>query len=165
MTKEPDEILADIITEYMGIDPTRVVLAAENWAPPKGQGIYIIIQTDPAEIMGVSQEFIPSTDSEESSMSGFQRLTVIITSRDRSALERKEEGVMALTSTLSQQTQELEQCRIFREGPIQNLSFIEQTQALHRYQIPVKMTFVKTKTKTVSTMTPRPYPSITTEDA
>lgn len=164
MTKEPDKILGDIIQDFMVLDPTRVVVYDENWDPPKDQGIYITIQTDPTDILGVSQNFNPATGEEESSVSAFQRLTVNISSRDRSALERKEEIVMALTSTLSVQRQELEQIRIFREGPILDLSFIEGPRALHRYQIPVKITFVKTKTKTVPFIQPVPYPAISSEE-
>jgi hypothetical protein len=141
--KEPDKILADIITVFMGIDATRVVLYDENWSPPKDQGIYITIQTDPTDITGVSQKYNKDTGANESSLSAFQRLSVNITSRDRTALQRKEEVVMALTSIYSQQQQELQQVRIFREGPILDLSFIEGAKALHRYQIPVKITFVK----------------------
>jgi hypothetical protein len=144
----------------MGLDPTRVVSYDENWDPPKDQGIYVTIQTDPTDILGVSQKFDPATGTEESSLSAFQRLTVNITSRDRTALQRKEEVVMALTSTYSQQQQELQQCRIFREGPILDLSFIEGPRALHRYQIPVKITFVKTKTTSIPMIQPNPAPEI-----
>jgi hypothetical protein len=141
--KEPDKILADILTVFMALDPTRVVLYDENWNPPKDQGIYITIQTDQTETVGISQEFDGFAGTNESSLSAFQRLTVNITSRDRSALQRKEEVAMALTSIYSQQQQELQQCRIFREGPILDLSFIEASKALHRYQIPVKIVYVK----------------------
>lgn len=149
MTKEPDLILADIIQKFTGIDASRIVVYDENWNPPKDQGIYITIQTAPTTIMGVSQIFNPTTGKEESSISAFQRLTVNISSRDRSSLSLKEEITMALTSTYSQQQQEIQQCRIFREGDILDLSFIEASKALHRYQIPVKIVFVKTKTTSI----------------
>lgn len=147
--REPDLLLADIITQFMGLDASRVVVYDENWSPPKDQGIYVTIQTDPSTPLGVSQVFDAATGKEESSVSIFQRLTVNITSRDRSALERKEEVVLALTSTLSQQVQEAQQMRFFREGPILDLSFIEASRALHRYQIPVIATYVKIKSTTV----------------
>lgn len=146
--KEPDLILADIITRFMNIPAERVVVAVEGYDPPKDQGLYVTIQTDPTEIVGTSQDYDAATDTELSSISAFQRLTVQITSRNRDAINRKEEVVMALTSTYAQQVQELQQCRIFREGPLMNLSFIEGAGALHRYQIPVKITYVKTKTTT-----------------
>lgn len=160
---EPDLLLADIITIFMGLDATRVIVSSENYNPPKDQGIYITIQTDPTDIMGVSQIFNPATNSEESSLSAFQRLTVNITSRDRSALQRKEEVVMALTSNYAQQQMEKQQCRIFREGPILDLSFIEASKALHRYQIPVKITYVKTKTISVAVFDTFPDPKILEE--
>lgn len=162
--KEPDLILADIITVFLGLDATRVVVSSENYNPPKDQGIYITIQTDPTEIIGVSQVFNGTTGAEESSISAFQRLTVNVTSRDRSALQRKEEIPMALTSVYSQQQQELQQVRIFREGPILDLSFIEASKALHRYQVPVKITFVKSKTTAnVPAIVPSIYPEILEE--
>lgn len=162
--KEPDDILMDIISTFMNLDPTRVVAYAENWDPPKDQGIYITIQTDPTEILGASQMYDEATDTEQSGVSAFQRLTVNITSRDRTALQRKEEIIMALTSTYSQQQQELQQCRIFREGPILDLSFIEASKALHRYQVPVKIAFVKSvTTSNIPVIQPDPYPEIVEE--
>lgn len=164
MTKEPDLILADILTVFMGLDASRVVVYAENWDPPKDQGIYVTIQTEPTKILGSSKTFDAQHDTEESSISCFQRLTVNITSRDRTALQRKEEVVMALTSVYSQQQQELQQCRIFRGGDILDLSFIEASKALHRYQVPVIMTFVKTKTtSSIPTIEPSPNPEILEE--
>jgi hypothetical protein len=162
--KEPDLILADIITVFLGLDATRVVVSSENYNPPKDQGIYITIQTDPTEILGVSQEYDETTDTETSSISAFQRLAVNITSVDRTALQRKEEIIMALTSTYAVQQMELQQCRIFREGPILDLSFIEASKALHRYQVPVKITFVKTKvTASIPVIQPSIYPQIVEE--
>jgi hypothetical protein len=70
---------------------------------------------------------------------------------------------MALTSTFSQQQQEAQQMRLTREGAIQDLSFIEGASALHRYQVPVKIFYVKVKTKAIPVIDGFPVPEIVEE--
>ena len=157
---EPDLILADIIQTELGLPSGRVVAYAENWEPPKDSGIYVTIQTEPTHVIGSNVTYDPVAKTETKSVSCAQRLTVNITSRDRSALERKEELVMALTSTYSQMQQDANQVRINREGDIMDLSFIEASKALHRYQVPVKIFYLKSKTSPVTFITQFPSPQI-----
>lgn len=161
--REPDLILADILTHEMNLDAARVVVYDENWEPPKDKGLYLIIQTGPTEIIGSTSIFNPSTNTEEPGVACVQTLQVNVTSRNRTALQRKEEVVMALTSSYSQSIQEAQQVKITREGPIQDLSFIEGASALHRYQVPVKIFYVKLKTQDVSVIDGFPDPQIVEE--
>ena len=69
------------------------------------------------------------------------------TSKNREAIERKEEVLMALTSFYSREQQELNSVKIFRTGNILDLSFIEAASAMHRFRIPVIMSNIKEKRK------------------
>jgi hypothetical protein len=141
----------------------RVVVYDENWEAPKDLGLYVVIMTGETEIIGSTAVYDPDTDTEETGIAAAQRLLVNVTSKDRSALSRKEEVIMALTSTFSQQQQEAQQMRLTREGAIQDLSFIEGAAALHRYQVPVKIFFVKVKTKAIPVIDGFPFPEIVEE--
>lgn len=161
--REPDLFLADILVHDMVLDPVRVVVYDENYEPPKDSGIYIIIMTAETKIIGSASIFDPATGTETPGVSCCQKLLVNITSKDRSALQRKEEIVMALTSSYSQSQQEAQQVRLSREGDIADLSFIEGSSALHRYQVPVKIFYNKTKTVGVDVIDGFPDPQIVEE--
>lgn len=142
---EVDLILCDIITQELGIDPARVVVYNQNWEPPADSGLYIIVSTGQFTTVGNTNRFDPDTNEEVKSVSGYTELAIEITSKDRSALERKEEIIMALTSTYSVRQQEDSNIKIFRSGDILDLSFIEGASALHRFRVPVRITSVKEK--------------------
>lgn len=161
--REPDQLLGDILTAFMGIPAGRIVMYDENWEPPKDKGLYIVIVMAEFKPIGVVSTFDPDTQTETMGVSCCQRLLVNITSKDRSAIDRKEEVLMALTSTFSQQIQEAQQVRVTREGDPVDLSFIEGASALHRYQVPVKIFYNKIKTTGVSVIDGFPDPQIVEE--
>jgi len=142
---EIDEILADIITHDLTLDPKRVILYSQNYYAPKDNNMYVIISTRQAHILANTNNYNKNDNTEIKGVVSFSNLDIDITSKSREAMERKEEVIMALTSCYSLQIQEQYQIRIFRNNNILDLSFIEGGSALHRYRISVTISNIKTK--------------------
>jgi hypothetical protein len=140
---EPDKILCDIIQTAMGLADGRVVAYSQNFDAPKDANIYVVVATGPTRVIGSSKRFNPSTNEEEKCISIAQTFNVEITSKNRDALNRKEEIVVALRSDYAQTKMEENQIAIFRTPQILDLSFIEGASSLHRYRIPVIIHLVK----------------------
>lgn len=143
---EIDVILSDIIATDMGLPPERVVVYDEGWKSPKDKDIYITVAfSSPGRVIGLNNKFEPANpsaepptnDREVKIISKQETYNVEITSKNRDALIRYPEVLMALISNYSEQVQESNQIRIFRTGQFQDLSFIEGGSSLHRYRIPV----------------------------
>ena len=146
---EVDLILADIITNELEINPSRVVVYSQNYEPPKDSGLYVIISTTLSRTLGTSNQFDKDTNEEIKSVSSFVNMTVEITSKNRDALTRKEEVLLALVSNYSLQKQEENNIKLFRNLEILDLTFIEGSSSLYRFQIPVTCTRLLTKRKVV----------------
>lgn len=142
---EKDLIIADIITYEMSLSPERVVIYGQNYEPPEDEEIYVVIKTMNGKPLGNTNKFNQDTGNEEKAVSSFNSFEIEITSKNRSAYERKEEILMALTSFYSEQQQELYEFRIFRTNQINDLTFIEGGSSLYRFSIPVRCTDIKKK--------------------
>lgn len=142
---EVDELLADIIQTDTGIDPSRVVFYNQNFTAPKDENIYIIIATEQYTRIGLNNRFDPDTNEEVKTISGYTNVNIEITSKNRDALERKEEILQAIISTYSQQIQEENNIKIMQSGNILDLSFVEGASALHRFRVPLVVSSIKTK--------------------
>lgn len=150
MTTDPDLIVCDIIQNQLGLDSQHIWAYDENIEAPKDSGIYVVVSTGTQKTIGVSSIYNPSTQQETQSISVAQELFIDITSKDRTALQRKEEVLMALGSVYSEQSQETNGVKITRGSNPLDLSFIEAASALHRYRISCFIFYVKTKTVAVS---------------
>jgi hypothetical protein len=146
---EKDLIIADIITQELQINKERVVVYSQNFCPPKDDNLYVIISTRIGKPLSSSNKFDKDTNEEVKSVSSFNDYDIEITSRNREAIERKEEIIMAITSTYSIQKQDENSFRLFRAGNIIDLTFIEASSSLNRFRIPVRCTDLKTKRTTV----------------
>lgn len=150
---KPDIILCDIITNELGIDPTRIVVYNQNWKSPKDDEIYIVVSESTSRIIGNNNRFEPAdseaepptVDREVKTVSDSTTYNIEITSKNTDAKYRKSEILMSLGSDYSEQQQELNNIRIFRTSQILDLSLIDGSSALHRYRIPVIINSVRTK--------------------
>ena len=145
MTTDPDLILADIVQHELGLDNNHIWVYDENVEAPKDKGIYLVVITGVAKRVGTVNYFDSTTNEEVKSVSIMQEYAVEITSKDRTALQRKEEVDMAFISTYAVQQMELQQVQILRTGDVLDLSFIEASKALKRYRVPCVMFYVKVK--------------------
>jgi hypothetical protein len=147
---EPDVLLCDIITHELDIDEDRVVVYDENYDPPKDDLLYIIVSTRKGKPLSVNTKFDYETNEEVSSVTCFDSYDIDITSKNRDAIERKEEVLMALTSFYSIEQQEKNGVKVFRNGDILDLSFIEAASALKRFRISGIISNSKEKRKPAS---------------
>jgi hypothetical protein len=135
---EPDVLLCNILTHELEIDADRVVVYDENFDPPKDDLLYIVVSTRKGKPLSVINDFDSDTNEE---------VSTVVSYDNRDAIERKEEVLMALTSMYSIEQQILNSVKIFRNGDILDLSFIETASALKRFRIPVIIANVKEKRK------------------
>jgi hypothetical protein len=145
MQKDIDILICDIITVGLGLEPEKVVVYSENWDPPKDQGIYIVVSTRRGKPISNVRKYDSTTNEEVQTVVTYDFVDIDITSKDRTALDRKEEVLMALNSTYSDQVQNENNIKIFRLGEIMDLSFIEAASALKRFRIPCIVSNVKEK--------------------
>lgn len=152
-----DEVLADIITNELEIDPSRVVLYDQNFKAPKDQDLYVTIATGPTQIIGGNQKFEPAdpeadpptVDREVKTVVKATTYNVEMSSKNEDAKYRNHEIIMAITSNDAQQKMEENNIAIFRTGQILDLSLIEGTSALHRFRIPVIIHSIERKEKAI----------------
>lgn len=145
MQKDVDILICDIITNGLDIEEDRVVVYSENWDPPKDAGIYIVVSTRRGKPISNVRKYDDDTNEEVQTVVTYDFIDIDITSKDRTALDRKEEVLMALNSTYSEQVQNENNIKIFKLGEIMDLSFIEAASALKRYRIPCIVSNIKEK--------------------
>ena len=145
---EPDIILADIITTELGIDPTRVVVSEDNYQAPTDDNLYIIIAPGNSKIIGSKKKFNPDTNKEIKSVVVSQQYNVELVSKNREALNSKEEVIMAITSDYATRQAELNNFQLYRNGDMLNLSSVEGSSSLRRWRIPLIMTYLIEKRET-----------------
>jgi hypothetical protein len=144
---EADIMICDIITNDMNLNPKRVVVQNQNYEAPKDQSLYITVRTGSPKVLSVTNTY--DNNKEIKQTVNYIPIAINITSRNREAMERKEEVLMALNSTYSRQKQEEYQIKIFRPSQIMDLSFIEGSAGLNRYKIDCIVSQLKTVEKTI----------------
>jgi hypothetical protein len=144
----PDLVLLNIIKEYMELDSNRIVFYNQNFDKPTDEELFIVISQDPAQIISTNQKFDSDTNEEIMSMNMYQQYQIEITSVNRTALERKHEILMAIKSYFGVLQQEINNIKIMRNGNILDLSGVDGARSLHRFQIPVIISYLEIK-KTV----------------
>jgi hypothetical protein len=143
---EVDKLICNIIQNEMNTPNGRIMTKTQNWTPPSDNSYYITVGIRSQKIVSSTNKFVPSTeDKEEKAVLTYTTLDINITSKNREAIERKEEIVMALTSTYSQQQQELYHMKIFRTNDILDLSFIEASSGLNRFRISCIVSSIREK--------------------
>lgn len=145
------QLLGDIISAYMGIDPARVVLNAETFDAPKDSALYVLIIHDPigGEVIGINSSLNESTGMETMGRAAHERFAIEVISRGRAATDRYQEVLFAIKSIIATQLAESNGIRFFRGGDALDLSAIEGAGTLRRYRIPVIVSNVQTKTAAV----------------
>lgn len=141
--READKLICDILVHDLQIDSGRVVVKGQNWNPPKDNNLYIIVSIRDSRILSSTNKIKDS--KEENNVVSYYKIDIDITSKNREAIERKEEVIMALTGYYSQTLQETNSSRIFRVGQALDLSFIEAASAMTRFRVSCMVSQIKTK--------------------
>lgn len=143
MTKQPIEILADIIQWEMGLSDSDVIISNSGVHVPNNKGILIVISLAPVKVISSISLFDHSLNKEKKEASILQFFDINILSADSTAQDRKEEVLLSITSFSALKKGEEEGFRLVRFGDILDLSEIEGDRSLNRYKTSCGMYFKK----------------------
>ena len=150
-TKRPVDILREIIVEGLAIDGNRVMIWNNKSSIPKDEYLFISLE------QAASKPF-SNISKEEDRMDGYyevQTLTTLenynidILSRNLEALQRKEEVIMALRSNYSQSKQVANGMMISKIASLIDISGVEASARLFRFQCVVTLQASYTKEKVI----------------
>lgn len=139
------DILRDIILKEMSLPDDRVNIYNSRYELPEDDNIFVVLEPFTSQVISnrswtesgkVKKEEVLYENQE---LNTHETVKVGIFSRSLDALNRKEEVVMALYSNYSQQQQEENTFKIGRNMPIENLSDLEGSALLYRFEITVSV--------------------------
>lgn len=144
-TRYPIDFLWQILTNaFSDIQPERVMIWNNKSSIPNDDGLFLLIEFAGTKVIANSiQE--QEDDDDEDVLNEVQTLTtqetynIEIMSRDLSALRRKEEVIMALRSTYSQNIQTENGIMIAKIANLIDLSGLEASARLFRFQCAVTL--------------------------
>ena len=131
------------LIEEMGIDEDKVIIYNQKFVIPPTSGLYIYVERKGSqrEISSRNKMIVDALGNanENQDSNWIEDICVGIYSRDLEAEQRKEEAAMALHSIFSQQMQELNSFKIFREVNIIPIGEIEGAARLYRFDLEFKV--------------------------
>ena len=145
------DLLRDIVQQEMGLKDAQIWMYGQQNIIPDGPGLYVVIEYKYSRVYS-NRNLTPVNDgviSEEQNLNTQEFLTVQLFSSNFEALRRKEEAAMALKSVYSQQIQEKYSFKLSVNPQILDLSSLEASKMLYRYDIPVVVLTAYQKTKSV----------------
>lgn len=140
-------LIREILLHELCIKPERIVIYNQKFIIPKSPGMMIYIEPKSAPIAISTRYLMDSSNNEHQDSNWLEEISVEIYSRDIEALQRKEEVAMALYSIFSQQVQEKNSFKIFRNKRIIPINEIEGAARLYRFDIECRVQSWYTKTK------------------
>jgi hypothetical protein len=154
MSREAIVVLVDIIGREMELEAGRVMIANQRWPIPEDPGLYVMIQTISSKAIGAKTwiEQVGVGAFEEVSQAAMNDLIQIdVMSADDSAVQRKEEVLLALTSIYAEKQMEADNLQIARivQG-FSNSSALEGASMLNRFTATVAVSWLKTKRKALT---------------
>ncbi len=132
------ELIRDILVAEMGIDIERVNIFNQKFKIPTDDGLFITIEANGApQIMSNRNITVPTINSftEVQEINTREMIAVSFMSRNLDAYTRAPEALMAIASLKAQQVCEQNAFKIARISPIVNLSGLEGSAMLYRYEI------------------------------
>lgn len=140
--------IAFILKAELSLDDSRVYIFNQKYNLPTDEGLLIAVGMESAKPFG-SRSTVDGNGVETQTVNASAMLWLDLVSRDTSAMDRKEEVIMALGSQFSQQMQEKYSFHIGRlpPVPIANLSEIEGDSVPFRFKIMTQVQYLVKKTK------------------
>lgn len=124
-----------ILLKELCIDEDKIVIYNQKFLLPNSKGMRIYIEPKAPPVIISSRNFMDINNIEQQDSNWMEEISIGIYSRDLEALQRKEEVVMALHSIYSQQMQEKNSFKIFRNARIIPVNEIEGAARLYRFDI------------------------------
>ena len=139
---ESIKVLGDIIKTEMQLADDRIILYNQKWILPNKSDILIILGYVSLNIVAnnTKYETVNNELVEKQSLCKNDILSIDIISRDDSARLRKEETLLALSSTYAQQQLEVEGMSIgLLPVAFNDISEVEGATRLNRYNVNIQM--------------------------
>lgn len=150
------DLLRDIIQQEMCLKDNQIYIYAQPNIIPTDTGLYVVIEYKYSRVYSNRNLNYPtgsgtlSVLTQEQNVNTQEFLTVQLFSRSFEALQRKEEAVMALKSYYAQTIQEKYAFKLSVNPQILDLTSLEASAMLYRYDIPVVFLSAYQKIKTVA---------------
>ena len=135
------DFICDIIEKELDLDESRVLIWNERTKLPKDDDLFVLVgyNGSPKPISSRNILVPLAEGAEEHQEINMQEMISInVCSKNLDAIQRKEEILMAMNSLYAQGSQEANSFKIFKNASIEDLSSLEGSGMLNRYQ----MTFV-----------------------
>lgn len=151
MNREPVKIIADILSREMNIPEERIFIYNDGRPLPKDEEIYIVLYVTSRPPYGAKTSYKDNDGilEEVQTLNVRENIIASIVSKDTTARTRSYEVLMALSSTYAQQVQEKYGCHISMIAPVRDMSFLEETARLNRFDTEVTILTVYEKVKPV----------------
>lgn len=162
---DPLLLFCDIIQNQLGLAAGRVYLWDQKIMQPTDNAIFIAVSVLSCKPFGNTNSHAVSGGNLNSnqSVNMYAQLQVDIMSRDRSAVLRKEEVLLALASDYAEQQQNANSFFIGKLPPgaqFSNLSVQDGAAIPYRFAIGVSMQYAWVKTQTNGYMVPSASPTV-----
>ena len=133
------DLIRLILVNQMGLDPTKVNIYDEKWKIPPYDDLFIVVEYRNGKVIANRNTFVGATQTEVQDLAMYEDIVVGVFSRNREATQRKEEVLMAILSSYAESLQEKYSFKIARAGMIEDLSALEGSAMLKRYDIGLKV--------------------------
>ncbi len=151
MNKPLIEIIRDIVLHETDITAGRVWSSNQNQTLPKDKKAFVIIARRSPIVYANNNRTKESDDGleEHQSINMQENIVISVCSKGQEADLRLPEIMMALASTYAQQIQEKYGFHIANISQATELSFLEETAMLQRYDINIRCLTMYNKTKSI----------------
>ena len=149
---EPTKVICNILQTQLNLSDGQVWIYNQKRDIPNDFGIYYVVQYNGQRIIGNIRKEISTLEGlmEYQSVHSLAQFNVDIFSRSNKGRESRDQAIMALNSTYSQQMQERYGFQIARNSfQVTNTSEVEGVAELNRYSISFNVTYMSEATKSI----------------
>lgn len=149
---EPIKQICKILQNQLALTNEQIWIYNQKRNIPNDFGIYYVVQYNGQRIIGNIRKEIATNQGlvEYQSVHNLAQYNIEIFSRSNDVREAKDQAIMALNSTYSQQVQETNGFQIARNSfQVTNTSEVEGVAELNRYSISFNVTYMSETSKSI----------------
>lgn len=146
---DPDKIIATIVVNETNIPATLIAVENQDFKAPKDKVPYATVAYKSDTGIGSGSKFDPNNNEENIHFARSAQILLEIKGFTRDVITEKNNFLLGLRSQATSQLQETENVRVFPNPEVVNLSAVEGSSSLHRWQITVTIAYIVRKTKSV----------------
>lgn len=150
---EPIKDICDILKTQLNLSQEQIWIYNQKRDIPNDFGIYFVVMYEGQRIIAnIRKEFVTEAGLQEyQSVHNLAHFRVDVFSRSSNARDMRDQAIMALNSTYSQQVQEAKSFQIARNSfQVTNTSEVEGVAELNRYSISFNVTYMSETTKSIA---------------